>query len=148
MEIIKIMKLDSKKRNVWSIEEDNLLKSAIDIYGVSDWNVVAKYVGKGRTRSQCMQRWKRDINPMIKREKWSVEEDKKLFYLVEKYGTKSWTRISNELQTRSDAQCRFRYMKLTKNSMINDYIKIEKVFNGLSDYIQNICYNYNIWDEI
>ena len=42
-------------------------------------------------------------------------EDVKLIQLVRQYGDKSWTKISNAMGNRSDVQCRYHYIQLTKD---------------------------------
>ena len=79
-----------------------------------NWNDVAEFVGGGRTRSQCSQRWYRVIDPRITKEHWTPEEEKKLLDLVQKYGEKSWIKVAAEMVGRSDVQCRYKYRKMQK----------------------------------
>ena len=140
--------MENKKiRQFWTIEEDNLLKKGIELYGLKNWEIISKFVGNNRTKYQCLQRWKRDINPLIKREKWNIEEDKYLIILVNKYGLKSWTKISIEFKNRTDVQCKFRYNYLIKNLNLNQNFKIEKIFEKFSYYINNFANMPSIWDE-
>ncbi|EAX99494.1 Myb-like DNA-binding domain containing protein [Trichomonas vaginalis G3] len=101
----------SKKRFVctWSDYEDKRLVMAVHKYGTKDYELVAKYVGNNRTKSQCSQRWERTLNPCIDKSAWTEEEEEILVKAVEKYGTKAWTSIANCLQTRTDVQCRYHY---------------------------------------
>ena len=43
--------------------------------GPRNWSAVAKFV-PGRAGKQCRERWHNHLNPDIKREKWTEEEDK------------------------------------------------------------------------
>ena len=142
----KILK-EKKKVNFWTIEEDNKLIEAIKLHGTSNWSQIAIYIGSSRTRGQCSQRWNRDLNPSIKREKWTSEEDKILLHLVELYGLKSWTRISKEIGTRSDVQCRFHYnllMSTKKESIIET--RFDNVFGQLIEELDNISFLPFTWD--
>ena len=98
-----------KKSTPWTQEEDQKLKEAVDAYGCNNWGAVVSVVGNGRTRSQCAQRWNRVIDPRISKANWTTEEEEKLLRVVEKYGTKQWTRVAAEMGNRSDVQCRFKY---------------------------------------
>lgn len=104
-----------KKSRSWYPIEDQRLLQAISIFGVDNWSSVARVMGTNRTRSQCAQRWIRCLNPVIKRDGWSEEEDKKLMDIVSKFGEKRWMRISSEMGNRSDVQCRHRYFSIKKS---------------------------------
>ena len=41
------------------------------------WALVAAEL-EGKTGQQCAQRWRHKVNPNIRKEKWSEEEDKKV----------------------------------------------------------------------
>jgi hypothetical protein len=94
----------------WSADEDDRLLAGIYHYGLTDWLRVAQFVGGGRSRAQCGQRWLRCLDPSKKKDKWLPEEDQKLISLVELYGNRSWAKIARELGTRTDVQCRYRYI--------------------------------------
>lgn len=85
------------------------------MFGISSWSLVASYVGNGRTRAQCSQRWFRGIDPTISRVKWTDQEIEKLVRLVEKYGTNQWVKVANEMGDRCDVQCRYKYSQIQRN---------------------------------
>lgn len=105
-----------KKARSWSPEEDQRLITAIQNYGTENWPLVAQYVGGGRLKSQCSQRWHRVLDPKITKCVWSREEEEKLLQAVAAYGNKAWTRIASEMGDRSDVQCRYRYKFLMKKA--------------------------------
>ena len=100
----------------WSSNEDARLLAGIYRYGVDDWKKVAQFVGNGRTKPHCSQRWNRVLNPMLKKDAFTEEEDAKLMNLVKEYGEKSWKKIAEHFMNRSDAQCRYRYVQLQKGT--------------------------------
>ena len=102
------------KNNSWSPEEDVRLYNAVQTFGVGAWSLVAEYVGFGRTRAQCSQRWARGLDPSISRSCWTRQEEEKLVELVQKYGTNQWVKVANELGGRCDVQCRYRYNQMVK----------------------------------
>ena len=103
-----------KKTRSWASEEDFRLLAGVHRFGLDAWSRVAQFVGSGRTRSQCSQRWFRVLDPKISKEVWTKDESKRLLDLVSRYGSKSWTKIAAELGDRSDVQCRYHYKQLQK----------------------------------
>ena len=107
-----------KKTRSWASEEDFRLLAGVHRFGLEAWSRVAQFVGSGRTRSQCSQRWFRVLDPKISKEMWTKDESKRLLDLVSRYGSKSWTKIAAELGDRSDVQCRYHYKQLQKEGRV------------------------------
>jgi hypothetical protein len=103
------------KSHPWTAYEDQRLLAGIHRFGLDAWPVVAAFVGNGRTKAQCSQRWSRGLDPRISKDHWPSEQDERLVELVGIYGEKSWTRIASELGNRCDVQCRYRYKQLQKD---------------------------------
>lgn len=108
-----------KKTKVWTIEEDQRLLAAIDKYGTENWKLIAKMVGNGRNRSQCSQRWLRGLNPTLRKEPWSSDEDERLLRAVKKYGARGWTKIGEVVGNRCDVQCRYRFLQLQRMGSVD-----------------------------
>jgi hypothetical protein len=98
-----------RKSRLWMAYEDQRLLAGIYQLGTDNWVAIARFVGNGRTRSQCYQRWTRELDPRISKERWTPEEEERLVNLVNIYGRRSWMKVSHELGNRSDVQCRYRY---------------------------------------
>lgn len=113
-----------RKMRTWSSYEDVRLLAGIYRYGIDNWAPISKFVGNGRTRAQCAQRWARGLNPRICKDTWDQNEDLRLMQLVQQYGDKSWTRIAASLGNRSDVQCRYHYHQITKD--INQIVQISR----------------------
>jgi hypothetical protein len=92
----------------WTPQEDDMLRSLIEDHGNTDWKVVAKML-PGRTETACQTRWQKVLKRGLVRGPWTEQEDQKLAILVEKYGPRKWTAISEELTGRSGKQCRERW---------------------------------------
>ena len=103
-----------KKTRTWTNMEDMRLLKAIHKLGLENWNEVSQFVGNGRTRSQCSQRWIRVLDPRISKSNWTKEEEAKLVELVLLYGEKSWAKVSSKMGNRSDVQCRYRFQQIPK----------------------------------
>lgn len=109
-----------KKTNPWNEYEDQRLLCAIHKYGLDNWAPVSAFVGNGRTRAQCSQRWFRGLDPRISKVLWTIEEEQNLLKLIKKYGDRAWTKISSELGNRSDAQCRYHYKQMMKEKNLQN----------------------------
>ena len=101
-----------KKAISWSVGDDNRLIMAVNMYGKDNWPLISRFVGGGRTRGQCSQRWSRVIDPKISKHPWTREDDERLCASVEKLGKKNWMRVAEAMGNRSDVQCRYRYGQL------------------------------------
>ncbi|EEH59189.1 uncharacterized protein MICPUCDRAFT_9060, partial [Micromonas pusilla CCMP1545] len=64
----------------------------------------------GRTGQQCAQRWRHKVNPSIRKDKWTEDEDVLLHALVEKLGTR-WAHIAESIPGRTDQQCMGRWRR-------------------------------------
>lgn len=103
-----------RKTRTWGSYEDQRLIAGVYKFGTDKWRDVAAFVGNGRTRAQCTQRWARGLNPKICKKHWTPAEDEQLKRLVQMYGEKSWTKIASALGNRCDVQCRYHYRQLIK----------------------------------
>ena len=135
-----------KSNRYWTSEEDDRLKLAISIFGPNNWNKIAFFVGNDRLTNQCSQRWYRDLDPSINRDKWNEEEEKLLLKLVSKYGTKSWRLISKQIKNRNDVQCRYHYKKILKNEYKNKNKILENILNNISIEIDKLSSFLIFWD--
>lgn len=108
-----------KKSRTWTTYEDNRLIAGIYRFGIDNWTSISRFVGNGRTRSQCSQRWQRGLDPHLSKDQWSVPEEAYLLQLVQYYGEKSWTQIAGKMGNRSDVQCRYRYKQMQKDRSLH-----------------------------
>ncbi|OHT04969.1 Myb-like DNA-binding domain containing protein [Tritrichomonas foetus] len=104
-----------RKTRSWTPQEDTRLLAGIYRYGIDNWTTISVFIGNGRTRAQCCQRWTRGLNPRISKNLWSYEEDLRLVQLVNTYGDKSWTKIASMMGNRSDVQCRYHYHQVMRD---------------------------------
>ena len=101
-----------RRTRTWTNIEDQRLLGGVVRFGLDNWQAVARYLGSGRNRAQCSQRWARGLNPKISKKAWTPEEDRELERLVKQYGEKSWAKIASILGNRSDVQCRYHYRQI------------------------------------
>ncbi|KAG6411125.1 hypothetical protein SASPL_129199 [Salvia splendens] len=103
----------------WTSEEDNQLRAAVETYGESNWQVVANAL-KGRTGTQCSNRWLKTLHPARKRSgTWTLEEDKRLKVAVTLFGAKTWRKVAKCVPGRTHVQCRERWVNCLDPSIIH-----------------------------
>jgi hypothetical protein len=107
-----------KRTQSWTSQEDIRLLAGVHRFGATsscNWSVVAQFVGNGRTRSQCSQRWIRVLDPRISKDQWTPEQDERLVELVSQLGEKAWMKVAASLGNRSDVQCRYHYLQMQRD---------------------------------
>eukprot|EP01028_Stygiella_incarcerata_P006349 TRINITY_DN2594_c0_g3_i1.p1 TRINITY_DN2594_c0_g3~~TRINITY_DN2594_c0_g3_i1.p1 ORF type:complete len:645 (+),score=149.41 TRINITY_DN2594_c0_g3_i1:62-1996(+) len=103
-------------RSKWTKEEDEKLHKAVEIYGDSSWQEVANCLD-GRVGQQCLHRYEKGVRAGIRRSQWTKEEDKLLIMGVAVYGEGNWSQIAQHVPSRSDVQCRERYVNLLRSDV-------------------------------
>ena len=133
-----------RNRALFPGQEDKLLASWQAKMG-NRWSAVAQHM-PGRTGQQCAQRWRHKVNPFIRKDKWTEEEDKKLSALHKEFGNK-WAEIARRLEGRTDQQCMGRWRRhldptIKKESWSTDedqrLIELHKT-HGSSWYVAPRC---------
>jgi hypothetical protein len=107
-----------RKPRTWSAAEDIRLLAGIHRFGLENWGIVAGFVGNGRTRAQCAQRWVRGLDPRISKDQWSEEDDQRLIQLVREEGATGWSKIAAGIGNRSDVQCRDHFFQLQRDGKL------------------------------
>lgn len=112
--------MTESRRGTWSVEEDQVIIDCInevrnkdcsifgskfDLHftscnqGFSKWSDIGKKIPNERTGKQCRERWFNHLDPQLKKEPWTDEEDQALIEAQKRLGN-SWTRIATELPGR------------------------------------------------
>ncbi|KAF9182381.1 hypothetical protein BGZ50_004954 [Haplosporangium sp. Z 11] len=102
-------KRDRGERIVWTPEEDEFLRAAVQKYGdkTEKWAMIAACV-PGRTNKNCRKRWFHSLDPKLKKGPWSEEEDHLLKTGVQKFKGQ-WSKIAERIPGRTDDQCAKRW---------------------------------------
>ena len=95
-----LQKVNSRKRRVFTSEEDSALIDLVMSQKYTTWFEIAARI-RGKTPRQCKDRWINYLNPANKFEPWTDEEDSLLIKFINEIGTK-WSLISKMVPGRSE----------------------------------------------
>ena len=102
----------------WTKEEDDVLRDQVGVHGPKNWSTIAEAL-PGRIGKQCRERWHNHLDPNIKKEKWSSEEDRIILKMHREIGNR-WCEISKILTGRTDNAIKNRFNSKLKRYASKD----------------------------
>jgi len=117
----------------------NGIKNIAELVGFNkseyDWMKISAVDLAGfHSAEECRAMWHNYLHPMIRKTKWTVDEDNKLKELVVKYKNQNWDAIAQELGThRSAYQCMFQYQ-----TRLNDSLRKSKWTEAEDNYLKEV----------
>ena len=88
------------QRRPWTNAEDAIVRRMVALEGTRAWSTVAEQL-KGRTGKQCRERWHNHLDDSVKKEPWSLAEERMLLELQRHFGNR-WSDIAKYLTGRTD----------------------------------------------
>eukprot|EP01138_Halocafeteria_seosinensis_P005765 gb/GECG01005894.1/.p1 GENE.gb/GECG01005894.1/~~gb/GECG01005894.1/.p1 ORF type:complete len:797 (+),score=98.80 gb/GECG01005894.1/:1-2391(+) len=111
----KIIRPEGMYQGAWTEEEDNVIRDMVQVHGTKHWAQIAKVL-LCRSGKQCRERWFNVLDPEIKRDPFSAEEDELILKEKFKEGSK-WASIANKLPGRTDNAIKNRYNSTLRRVM-------------------------------
>jgi hypothetical protein len=111
-------KVVDSARRPFTVEEDVRLLEIMGRTPVVNWEAIAQQVG-GRSARQCRERWVNYLNPKIRNEPWTEEEDRLLVEKINELGH-CWASIGHHFNGRSESDVKNRWYSHLRCRSVSD----------------------------
>ena len=111
-------------KNKFSEQEDQQLFQLVQVYGDKDWDLISRLMVTRNSR-QCRERYTNYLNPSIRNDPWSEDEDSLLLSKYQEFGCK-WVKISHFFPHRTDSQLKNRFQVLKRKGKILRQYQLSK----------------------
>lgn len=104
----------AKRTGRWTEEEDAWLLAAVRRCGSANWSIIRDFVPE-RTDVQCRERYMNILDPALRHESFTPQEDAALERAVREHGEGKWSQVAAALPNRTDNQCRRRWNTIRRS---------------------------------
>lgn len=99
LQLEELMENPSQDKKRWTQDEDIALQQAVEELGTSNWGEISRRMPARRSSIQCRRRYSNKLDPNVKNDDWTEDEDKKIVAAQSKLGNR-WAQISKMLDGR------------------------------------------------
>ncbi|KAH0794239.1 Myb-like DNA-binding domain containing protein [Histomonas meleagridis] len=131
MDIKDIKSPEMAIKGTWTVQEDELLKDAVQKIGTTKWIDIAKFV-PSRTPKQCRERWHNRLSPELKHGPFEPWEDQIIITKQKEIGNR-WSLIAQSLPGRSPGSVKNRWYAGLRNSNQNTDFSITQINGMMND---------------
>ena len=117
-------------KSSWTIKEDTKLTYLVKEKGAKRWKQIASQL-PGKKPKQCRERWHNHLNPNIKKDSWSLQEEMILFIINRDHGNK-WKELTSILECRSDNNIKNHWNSIMKS-------KYQQIFDEIDRQFKTTC---------
>eukprot|EP00741_Cyanophora_paradoxa_P019992 tig00021179_g19295.t1 len=106
----------------WTPEEDDKLRELVVQHGTKDWVLISQLLGGCRKSKQVRERFINHVDPSVRKDPWTEEEDRLIATLQAKLGN-SWVQIARYIPGRSDNSVKNRWNSSIKKRLQSGELK-------------------------
>lgn len=130
--------METIKKDYWTAEYDNYLKTLVTFHGTDNWNFIATCFNSAFTLTpkapqDCCMRWFNNLEPSELKKPWTEQEELRMLAVHQKYQNK-WSNMAQELVGRSNNSIKNRFYSIfrkVKNKVLKQDLSHESKFELL-----------------